>query len=1267
MKKKIILLIFLMTIFSISTKTVYAYSASDYEQKNLCGNFEVDGMHSDGVMVQVGCFGSYEEAKNFMVNNGADDLVIFTKVGWKTKIIDANVALLDLSVNPETLTYFYGNSDLRGSSYTYMDTGSLYGGVDGAHIESAYSNARGEWTAKVRIGNYTGWINQDAYEIVPITWVKSKSSYTVTDNSIRHNYVAKIQNDYYGGAGNTIGPKPEMLSKGEYYSYDGHYFYTDLVSLIKDYKNGNYNQSVNKDNPYYNYYMYLSNHTKTTYSSINIDEYIRNNMGIQEDIYGNATANGSSRLYGSGTYFYYAQQKHGVNALLSLSLSRNETGNGRSSLAAQKNNGFGLNAVDSNPYNGATWYATYASSILGYASKWVTDGFAHPRDWRYFGPQFGDKFIGMNVKYASDTYWSEKMAANYYSFDMAKGFQDYNYYQLGVNTRWGSPTYSAPNTNSREIYKYPEPEDAMVIVGEVTGSFVEGSNKWYEIVSDLNIDNNFNEIHGDYNWNRTVYIPASYVRKINNGKNGYISPNSVTDYQDSEYHYDLLVENAEFKPKVGLSTKTTEFYYDPSMQAKTGKSLRNNRYVIIYSIAYDKYNNPVSYLVTSDYWHSQKHWVKEDSITIVNKAYGKENVTVSGNQYSWVNSTTIDSKSTLISGLYTNSYVPILEEREVDGALWYKVPVDISGTTNEFGWTLAQDSGVKIDVYGSIYQNSFPTITASNKTIIEGTEINILDGVNANDIEDGNITNKVKIRENNLNNQVPGEYRIVYEVTDSANQTVTKEIKVIVVENQAPIIQASDLKLREQTNFNPLQGVTATDREDGDLTSKLKVINNSVDTNTPGEYKVIYEVEDNFHKKTTKEIKVIVVENQAPVIQAKDITIIEKTSFNPMKGVIATDEEDGNITNNIKIVNSTVDINTPGEYRVIYQVSDSNNKTVTKEIKVIVIKKKEDTTSLSNITEEELKALLDSTTDDGEFYLDALEWDKEIKKFIISGYLTILNQNNDIHKEYGLLLKNKATDNISIIPIDSWLENTPYEITSDDGNLNYQYSWFKGKIDFSDISNGDYELFMVATEENHTTVQLVDNLFNQKIDRRGEDDLHGYNFKVDLSLKSKKVELSIRDELYTTSTAPTFRNMINDYENIFFSFNRVHFTGTSYNYGGTYSSISDIKRVLIVEDTTTFKQYYYDLSSTNKGSYEVVCTDNLDKSFSWYDKEVDLSNLPKGKYSLSIYTKTKDAIDYGELTDSFRTFDEIKGFINSKEYIITINKERNNRLELMVK
>ena len=99
-------------------------------------------------------------------------------------------------------------------------------------------------------------------------------------------------------------------------------------------------QSINKNNPYYNYYMYLSNHTKTAYSSTNIDEYIRNNMGYKENVYGNAASQGTSRLYGMGTFFYYAQEKYGVNAILSLSLSRNETGNGKSPISINKNNGF---------------------------------------------------------------------------------------------------------------------------------------------------------------------------------------------------------------------------------------------------------------------------------------------------------------------------------------------------------------------------------------------------------------------------------------------------------------------------------------------------------------------------------------------------------------------------------------------------------------------------------------------------------------------------------------------------------------------------------------------------------------------------------------------------------------------------------------------------------------------------------------------------------------------------------------------------------------
>ena len=59
----------------------------------------------------------------------------------------------------------------------------------------------------------------------------------------------------------------------------------------------------------------------------------------------------------------------------------------------------------------------------------------------------------MGVKYASDIYWSEKMAANYYSFDKTHGLQDYNYYQEAIVTGVVG-AYSEPRTSSKKIYNY---------------------------------------------------------------------------------------------------------------------------------------------------------------------------------------------------------------------------------------------------------------------------------------------------------------------------------------------------------------------------------------------------------------------------------------------------------------------------------------------------------------------------------------------------------------------------------------------------------------------------------------------------------------------------------------------------------------------------------------------------------------------------------------------------------------------------------------------
>ena len=81
----------------------------------------------------------------------------------------------------------------------------------------------------------------------------------------------------------------------------------------------------------------------------------------------------------------------------------------------------------------------------------------------------------------------------------------------------------------------------------------------------------------------------------------------------------------------------------------------------------------VSYLVTRDYKYNKKEWIPANTIKFVTMGYGKVSVTVSGNQYTWVNYNTVDASYSLISGLYTNTYVPCLTYQVVDGQTWYKV------------------------------------------------------------------------------------------------------------------------------------------------------------------------------------------------------------------------------------------------------------------------------------------------------------------------------------------------------------------------------------------------------------------------------------------------------------------------------------------------------------------------------------------------------------------------------------------------------------------
>ncbi|MBC6166868.1 DUF5011 domain-containing protein, partial [Listeria booriae] len=158
----------------------------------------------------------------------------------------------------------------------------------------------------------------------------------------------------------------------------------------------------------------------------------------------------------------------------------------------------------------------------------------------------------------------------------------------------------------------------------------------------------------------------------------------------------------------------------------------------------------------------------------------------------------------------------------------------------------------------------------------------------------------------------------------------------LAIPGDAPVITASDKTLKKGGSFDPMAGVTASDTEDGDVTSGITVTANDVNVNQEGTYHVTYSVTDSDDNTTTKTITVTVTSNDAPVITAADKTMKKGASFDPMAGVTASDTEDGNITDNVSVTANDVDTSAVGTYHVTYSVTDSDGNTTTKTITVTV-------------------------------------------------------------------------------------------------------------------------------------------------------------------------------------------------------------------------------------------------------------------------------------------------------------------------------------------
>lgn len=401
-------------------------------------------------------------------------------------------------------------------NYTEVGTGAE-GYVAGTYgADAAYLGTSGG-KVKFMLGGVIGQVDESKVQVIAKSSAKSVSHYEISGGRLYHYISTNVNVTNYGSTLDN-GPAPSYLKSGtKYYSYDGHYFYTesDFGDMLDDYTNNTRTHAVNANNPYYNYFQYLPLRSQSNYNSSTLNTIINNKVAS------------NSKMKNTGSEFVEKQNTYGVNALLMAGLAANESAWGSSNIAQSKNNLFGLNAVDSSPGQSANYFASVEQCIKEFAEKWMSKEYLNPKNWKYFGGFLGNKASGMNVKYASDPYWGEKAASMAWNLDKANGNKDANKYTIAIKDTIGpNNTVNVrkdSNTSSTALFKTPKQANCAYIVLNKTPV-----NKFYKIQSDGVLNSGrtaINSSSGVYDFaNMYAYISSDYVKIVNNGNGSQTDP-----------------------------------------------------------------------------------------------------------------------------------------------------------------------------------------------------------------------------------------------------------------------------------------------------------------------------------------------------------------------------------------------------------------------------------------------------------------------------------------------------------------------------------------------------------------------------------------------------------------------------------------------------------------------------------------------------------------------------------------------------------------------
>ena len=263
------------------------------------------------------------------------------------------------------------------TAYVYSASGEILSYINQGSIVSLDSSTRKGGRLAVSISGLSGYMNQS-----DLTAVDEGSEFIphyTSDGKFLYHELSPYTSI-------KVAPHTSAMVIGKkYYSTDGEHFDGFTIK-----------------NPF----LYKNLREPSNYSAAELDK-LYSMMNLQD-----------SPLAGKGATFKEAEERYGVNALYLMAHSALESAWGRSQIARDKNNFFGIAAYDTSPYLSAKSFDNVDKGILG-AAKWIRENYID-----YGRDHLGNKATGMNVRYASDPYWGEKIASIMMTINSKLGGKD---------------------------------------------------------------------------------------------------------------------------------------------------------------------------------------------------------------------------------------------------------------------------------------------------------------------------------------------------------------------------------------------------------------------------------------------------------------------------------------------------------------------------------------------------------------------------------------------------------------------------------------------------------------------------------------------------------------------------------------------------------------------------------------------------------------------------------------------------------------------------